>query len=270
MSVTAGSKIREERLRRRWTLAELADRAGISRSLVAALESGGVVSLDTYARVAVALGLRAELDAVDPRHRHRGRPQTDFVHAAMGELEAGRLRSFGFRVAVDEPYQHYQFAGRADVVAADLEQRALLHLENRTRYPDLQEAIGSYNAKRSFLADELAERWQVTGGWRSVAHVMVALWSSEVVHVLRLRTETFRAVCSEPIDDFATWWSGRPPVTHRPTSSLAVLDPLPARRELYRFAGLDQALGARPRYAGYAEAAAALRATAVAPRPKNQ
>ena len=42
------------------------------------------------------------------------------VHATMGEPELAYLRGRGYGVGVEEPYQHYQFAGRADVVAWDL------------------------------------------------------------------------------------------------------------------------------------------------------
>jgi len=176
----------------------------------------------------------------------------------MGELEAGRLRAHGFRVAIDEPYQHYQFAGRADVVAWDVERRALLHIENRTRFPNLQEAAGSFNAKRSYLADELAERWRLPRGWARVDHVIVALWSAEVLHAVRIRTETFRAMCPDDAASFQRWWSGTP--RERGISSSFVLcDPSPQVRERYRFATLDDALRIKPRYRDYAEAAARLR-----------
>ena len=54
----------------------------------------------------------------------------------MGEYEASHLRALGFKVGIDEPYQHYQFAGRADLVAWDVDARAFLHIENGTRFPD--------------------------------------------------------------------------------------------------------------------------------------
>jgi hypothetical protein len=44
--------------------------------------------------------------------------------------------------------QFYQFAGRADVVAWNVEERALLHIEIRTRFPDLQEMAGSTSVSR--------------------------------------------------------------------------------------------------------------------------
>jgi hypothetical protein len=173
----------------------------------------------------------------------------------MGELEAARLRSSCFGVAMDEPYQHYQFAGRADVVAWDLEHRALLHIENRTAFPNVQEALGSYSAKRSYLGAVLADRLAIEGRrWLSVSHMVIALWSAEVLHTLRLRTESFRAACPDSPERFLGWWAGAAPTPTATTSSLVLLDPaldVPDRR---RFGTLDDGLRVRPRYRDYADA----------------
>lgn len=256
-----GQQIRDERLRRHWTLRQLADRAGVSAAHLQLLESGEPVSLETYARVTTALDLRPELLALDPRHRQRaGQGTQDFVHAAMGELEAGRLRGIGFSVAMDEPYQHYQFAGRADVVAWDLERRALLHIENRTAFPNVQEALGSYAAKRSYLADVLAERLAVPRGrWASVSHCIVALWSAEAMHLIRIRTESFRSACPDPPTDFSSWWTGQPPLAHGVTSGFVLMDPATDISDRRRFGTFDDALRARPRYRDYAAAAERLK-----------
>src|SRR3990172_4051022 len=222
--------------------------------------SGAPRSLETYARLATALEMRLELGLVDPRRRTGPSREADLVHAAMGDAEARLLRSLGFDVGLDVPYQHYQFAGRADLLACDRERRSLLHVENRTRFPNLQEAFGSYNAKRAYLATDVAERIGLGGGWRSETHVIAPLWSSEVLHSLRLRTASFEAVCPDPPNAFAAWWSGEPPAQSR-ASCLVVLDPDPggpaARRR--RFIGLAEALRAEPRYRDYAAAAQALR-----------
>lgn len=129
-----GAAVLGERTRRGWTLRQLADRAGLSATAVQRVETGRPAALETYARIATALGLRPEFTLVDPRHRdRRDRPlrEEDPVHAAMGEVEARHLRGLGFDLSLDEPFQHYQFAGRGDLVAWSVERRALLHLENR-------------------------------------------------------------------------------------------------------------------------------------------
>jgi hypothetical protein len=214
-----------------------------------------------YARLAVALGRRPELSlpARSGHHAEPARPRRDTVHAAMGELEARQLSSHGFAIAIDEPYQHYQFAGRADLLAWDLEARALLHVENKSDLPDLQDLAGSYNAKRAYLPAAIGQRLNIgRRGWASVTHVLAVLWSSAVLHVLRLRPATFTAICPSPVDPFEAWWAGDPP-TEGVTSSLVILDPDPGlSRRRARFVGADRAGVVEPRYRHYADAAAAL------------
>ena len=253
-----GARLNEARRDRRLSVARLADEAGVSRGLVYLALRGEPVSLDACLRMVGALKLRLEWELVDPRKRSvPAFRQKDLVHSAMGEFEAAHLHALGLPMSIDEPYQHYQFAGRADLVAWDVEAQALLHIENRTRFPDLQEAAGAYNAKRAYLGEAIGERIGITR-WRSETHVMVALWSAEVLHSLRLRTESFRALCPDEPTAFDGWWSGKPPIGGR-VSTLVVLDPLAAGRQR-PFISLEDALKARPRHAGYAEVAARLAA----------
>ena len=258
MATSAGQQIREERRRRKWSLATLAGRAGMSDSHVAEIEAGDPASLESYARLFVALEREPQLTALDPRRRSaEWRGEADVVHAAMGEVEARRLSGFGFKVAIDEPYQHFQFAGRADVVAWDLEARALLHIENRTQFPNVQESLGSYASKRAYLGRALADRLALRDGWRSETHVIAALWSSEVIHVLRRLAATFAAACPNGIEPVRRWWAGEAPSGTSATSSLILLDPANGVRDGFRITELTDAT--RPRYRGYAEAAARLR-----------
>lgn len=103
----------------------------------------------------------------------------------------------------------------------------------------------------------IAERLDIRGGWASVTHAIVALWSSEVLHSVRLRPATFRALCPHPIDVFTAWWSGAPSAAGS-ASTFVLLDPV-ARPRGRRLVDLDAALRVEPRYRGYAEVAAALR-----------
>jgi len=247
-----GQRIRDARLARRWSTAELGIRAGVSRWAVYMAERADAVSLDVMARLATALSLRLEIHLADPRRRQPAAHLADPVHSAMGELEVAHLRQLSLSVAIDEPYQHYQFAGRADVVAWDVAARALLHIENRTRFPNLQETAGSFNAKRAYLGRVLGDRLGVRA-WRSEVHVMVALWSAETLHALRLRSVSFRAICPDEPLGFAGWWQGDPPATGK-RSELVVLDPVAAGRQRL-WIGLDAALTARPRHRGYADVA---------------
>jgi hypothetical protein len=236
-------------------------RADWNRDLVASpVEHGQPASIETYAVIAGALGQELRLDLVDPRARRNLARSEDPVHAVMGEVIAERLSRAGSTVALDEPYQHYQFAGRADVLAWNVERRALLHVENRTRFPNLQEAIGAYNAKRRYLPRVIAERTGIRNGFDSVTHVIAGLWSSEVIHVIRLRPASFRAIAANGPEQFRSWWIGEPP-SAGVTSSFVLFDPAPGGRQR-PFVGLDDVLAPslRARYRGYADAVQVLAA----------
>jgi len=259
-ALTLGERIREARLRKRWTLRQLATAANLSVSVVHSVENGRVASLSSYVRLARVLGLELGLsEAVRTPTRPNRLRELDPVHATMGELEAQRLSSFSFPVGIDEPYQHFQFAGRGDALAWDLSTRSLIHFENRTRFPNTQETAGSWNSKRAYLPAALAERLEVRGGWASVTHVMAALWTGEVVYVVRRRAATFRALCPDDTRAFEAWWRGKPPVTGV-TSTFVLFDPCAGGRQA-PFASLGSLAraGFDARHAGYAEVATRLR-----------
>jgi|GEM_PF-1172773 len=272
LAIGLGLEIKEERVRRGWPQVRLARAAGVSPSMVHGVESGDPATLDGYVRLAAALGLEPRF-SVYPAARPSAARTSDVVHSALGELEAARFRRYALEVRLDEPYQHYQFAGRADLIAVDRDRRALLHIENRTRFPDIQAFMGSYNAKRAYLHGELAARLGLRG-FASVTHAVVALWSSEVLHVLRMRHETFRSTCPDSTEAFAAWWDGKQPnhgtishgttsqgtTSHGHSSTLVVLDPTASGRQR-AWIDLERALIVRPRHRGYAEAAKALAAS---------
>jgi transcriptional regulator with XRE-family HTH domain len=256
LATTIGTVLLNERRRRRWTARDLAARARVSRATVTNVEAGRRASLDVYARLAEALRLPLEIRVDDQRHR-RLPSGTDLVHAAMGEIEARWLHELGYEVAIDHPYQHYQFAGRADVLAWTLEPHALLHIENRTRFPDLQEAAGSYNAKRQYLAKVVAGQLGIAH-FASETHVLVGLWSAEVIHSIRLRSATFHALGPDSRERLDAWLRGDPPAAGT-SSSVVLLDPFASGRQA-PMVGLEDVLaGARPRVRGYPEAAERLR-----------
>jgi transcriptional regulator with XRE-family HTH domain len=253
-----GSIIRAARISRRWSLRRLGTEALMSASAICRIEAGHPASIDSYTRLGHALGLRLEISFSDPRRRAApaGR-QNDFVHSAMGELQVAHLSVLGFATGIDEPYQHFQFAGRADVIAWDREALALLHIENRTQFPDIQEAAGAWNAKRRYLPAELAPRLGVSR-WNSVTNVMVGLWTRELLDVVARHASTFRAFCPDDARSFESWWAGNPPRSGM-SSTFVVLDPCanPTRQ----FAPLEAALEMSSRHRGYADVAQKLRAT---------
>lgn len=144
-------------------------------------------------------------------------------------------------------------------MAWDIERRALLQLESRTRVPNIQEALGSYGSKRAYLPRVLAERIGVgPRGWRSVTNAIVALWSAEVIRVVRRRSQTFAAACPDPAAQLLAWWAGdRGGLPAGDSSTFVLVDP-GSVRDRYRFASLEAATTARPRSTGYGDAATAL------------
>ena len=122
----------------------------------------------------------------------------------------------------------------------------------------------AFSAKRAYMGEEVAKRLGTAGGFASETHVVVALWSSEVLRTVRLRQSTFRSVCPDAPDAFAAWWQGRPPTTGS-ASCLVILDPLPGqRRSRRRWVGLDAVHVVDTRYRGYADALEALRRSSLA------
>jgi hypothetical protein len=93
----------------------------------------------------------------------------------------------------------------------------------------------------------------------SQTHVIVALWSSEVLHALRLRPATFLALYPDPPTALQQWLAGSPPMRGM-ARTLVLMDPL-ARGHRRVFISQEDALaGARPRMRGDADAAASLEA----------
>lgn len=263
IALDLGRRIKAARQAKGWTLRELGGRVGLSASAVLAAEGGRLASVETYVRLGVGLGLTPSFELLE-RKRPAPSRAMDPVHAAMTEAIATKLSSHRFEVGVDEPYQHFQFAGRADLVAWDREARAFLHCEQRTRLDDVQAVAGAFNAKRNYLAPILAQRLGIQGGFRSVSHVLVLLWSAEILHPLRLRTSSMVALAPDGDAPFGAWWQGHPP--ERGGSGLVVFDPLPGgRSDRRRWIDLDTAAsGVRPRYRGYADALAVLRRSGMA------
>lgn len=268
-----GTTIREERRRRGMTLSDVAQRAQVAVASVHRVEAGAHGSLEMYVRLADALDKVLDVDLVrkaagTDTSSEADEPATaglfvrtdgtDIVHAAMGEQEATVIGAHGVRVGVDEPWQHYRFSGRADVIGWHVRQRALLHIENKTRIPDVQDAIGRFNSTRTYLAGAVWERLAMDGPPLVETHVLVALWSSEMVDVLRRHPGTFSAAFPSSPDAFHEWWSGGVP-RRGVTTSLVLLDPFAAGADP-RFASLEEALrGLRARVSGYAAAAEQVR-----------
>ena len=165
-------------------------------------------------RLGAALGMRPTLEFAERgsdrgAHVHRRGARTSCTRdgRARGANACARPRCPAS--SIDEPYQHYQFAGRADVARVGSTSN-LLHIENRTRFQNLQEA--RRRVQRQAPVPRVIDRPAVSTcgprGWRSVTHVMACLWSSEVLHSVRLRRATFEALCPDPVESLEAWLAG--------------------------------------------------------------
>ena len=247
-----GVQVRAGRVRRRWTTKRLAAEAGISRTLVYLVERGEPTTMGTYARLGAALGLRLEASLEDARGSVRPGRAEDPVHAAIVETLARRYASQGLLVAADEPFQHYQFAGRADVIAVDPAGPDLLHHEVKTAIPNVGELAGAWNVKRQYLAASIAQRHGAQGGFRSVTHVLTIAWTAECLRVLRLRESTIGSLGPDAPNAFSRWWEGAGPVLTGVTSTVVIFDPID-RPRAPAWASMGDLGAVRPRYRDYAD-----------------
>ncbi len=251
LAASLGADVRATRQRRRWTTKQLAERAGLSRALVYRVERGDLSTLETYARLGAALALPIEVSFDDPRTRAPRRAE-DPVHAAIVEMLAARYATQDRLVVADEPFQHYQFAGRADLAVIDPAGPDLLHHEVKTAIANVGELAGAWNVKRQYLARALAERHAMPDGFRSVTHVLTIAWTAECLHVIRLREATIRSLGPDASETFEAWWRGARPGAPAVISTVVVLDPV-ARPRAMAWAPLRDVRTLRPRHAGYAD-----------------
>jgi transcriptional regulator with XRE-family HTH domain len=253
-----GAAIRTSRQAHGWSTQQVAHAAGLSRSAVTRLESGKAGGLVTYQRIADVLGLRLTWELTSLATTLEAE---DAVHAVMGEVQARRFATGTRRVLVDEPYQHFRFAGRGDLVVVDRGAAAIHHSENKTRIVNVGELSGSFNAKCRWLSGDVAERNGIRR-IRSETHTLVLLWSEEVLAVARSLGRTLRALGPDGADPFGAWWDGSPLAgVHR---GLVVFDPIDRGTSQPQWVSLEDALDARPRYRGYADAFHELRAAGLA------
>lgn len=133
------------RIRRRLRQRDVAERAGISPSVIARQERGVARSLDTLERHAAALELRLEV-------RLSGRSGelvrlADDEHAAIVEFLARWFRDAGFAVELEASFSEWGERGRIDLLAHDPASRLLVIVEVKTLLLDLQALLGAVNIR---------------------------------------------------------------------------------------------------------------------------
>lgn len=159
-----GRQIRALRRRRRWRQQDLADAAGVSRSVVARIEQGsaGRIALRTLEQVMTPLGGR-----VVARLEWRGESLdrlTDADHAALVEQTVRLLSADGWICATEVSFNHFGERGSIDVLAYHPATGALLVIEAKSTIPDVQATLVTLDRKAR-VAVELAQ----ARGWKVAA-----------------------------------------------------------------------------------------------------
>jgi transcriptional regulator with XRE-family HTH domain len=160
-----GREIRAARLRRGWTQAQLATRAGVGRQVIGRLERAVTrLDVDVLQRIGLAFGRRLEITY--------GRDPTELTadagHLAVQELilrvgrDAGYSGTFELATRPSEPWRS------VDVVLASPSKRTMLLVECWNTFGDLGAATRSTTRKLAEAEDLAAARWGADGTIGSV------------------------------------------------------------------------------------------------------
>jgi transcriptional regulator with XRE-family HTH domain len=165
----AGHILRTLRQRKGWRQQDLADRAGMSCTMVARIERGAVASipLGKIRRVAETLGAR-----FDTMVRWQGADLgrlLDARHAAMHETMARLLGGLdGWEFEPEVSFSIYGERGIIDIHAWHPRRRMLLVIELKTEIVEVSGLLGTMDQRRR-LAREIGARF----GWKALA---VSTW----------------------------------------------------------------------------------------------
>lgn len=169
-AVRFGRSIRALRRRRQWRQQDLADAAGISRSVASRIERGhgDRMTVRVLERVATALAARVRW-SLDWNGEAMDR-LLDEDHAHLVERIVRWLERHGWVVAVEASFSVFGERGSVDVLALHEPTGCLLVVEAKTVVPDLQAMLTSLDRKAR-LGDRIAQ----DRGWRasSVSRLLV-------------------------------------------------------------------------------------------------
>lgn len=235
-----------------WTQAQVAERAEVSRSLIAKLEAGRrAVSIASLASAGDALGMTVEVSVRTPLLGHR-QPR-DVVHARCCRYVERHLRALGWRVAREVPIGGPRPTGWIDVLAVEPSSGALLVIEVKTVIDDvgaIERKLGWYSQAAIAAARGLG--W----GARHVSVALLCLDSTDVRAVIARNLDLVSSSFTIGAPDLRRWLGAGAgaPLDGR---ALVLIDPL--RRGRRWMLGYRPGGGERePAYRGYADAAARL------------
>ena len=134
----------------------MAERAGVSQSLISAIEAGrcSAVTLDTLRRVFVAVGA-----GFDGQVLWRG-PALDRLvdarHAALVGAAATRLQRFGWQVVPEVSYSEFGERGSIDLLGWRAEEQAVVVEEIKSELTRTEETLRKLDEKARLVVTKLA------------------------------------------------------------------------------------------------------------------
>ena len=199
-----GMWVRSERRRIGLRQADVAERAGVSRSTVSRVENGLLAELSVRATrsVADAVGIQLPFAPRSLRGASIER-QVDWRHAALVEAVVGRLALLGWETVVEFSFNDYGDRGSADVLAWRPENRALLIVETKSDLRNVQETLHALDIKRRVVPRLI----QADKGWRADSLGVVMVLADLRVERQRVdrHSSTFDAVLPARTVDVRRW-----------------------------------------------------------------
>jgi len=146
-----GMAIRAVRRRRGLRQTDVAALSGLSQNVVSQIERGQLehVSLGSLRRVCSCLEVRI---AVAPTWRGGQLDRLlDSRHAALVEQVVGILVSSGWEAIAEYTFNHFGERGSVDILAWQMQSRALLVFEIKSELDDMQDLLSTLDRKRRLV-----------------------------------------------------------------------------------------------------------------------
>jgi transcriptional regulator with XRE-family HTH domain len=151
-----GGEIRRMRVRRRWTQAELARRAGIGRLVVGRAERGvGPLDIEILERIGIALGVSLAVGF----GRDMREDVADAGHLAVQEIVLRLTRQAGFETQFELPTRPNDPWRSIDVAIGTERQQRAVAIECWNTFGDLGAATRSSRRKKVELEAMALARW---------------------------------------------------------------------------------------------------------------